>query len=145
MTTCPESTDAAEFERLTTFVKNSQKEDLRRTLFFSFLSSPEIRNTKGNQSSPFSSRLLYMIYTFTTIFLSRVTKEKKRNQSSSSRAAALRAFALSPSTCNSRFRIFAFASRSSALSRSLSSCKAEEAAEALPSYKQKVRLIQSII
>src|SRR6266403_1115617 len=63
-------------------------------------------------------------------------KRKRKNQLlTSSAAAALRAFALRVSTCNSRFRIFAFASRSSVLSRSLSSCRAGAATEALPSYK----------
>src|SRR6266404_421724 len=63
-------------------------------------------------------------------------KRKRKNQLlTSSAAAALRAFTLRVSTCNSRFRIFAFASRSSALSRSLSSCRAGAATEALPSYK----------
>src|SRR6266403_3320506 len=72
-------------------------------------------------------------------------KRKRKNQLlTSSAAAALRAFTLRVSTCNSRFRIFAFASRSSALSRSLSSCRAGAATEALPSYKiQSISLIST--
>ena len=142
MTTCLESTGAA--ERPTSNVRQkAQNEAVYHTPFFSFKSRKQ-ETQRESVLSFFSSRLLYMIYTFNNIFPTRVTKEEKEINQSSSSAAALRAFALRLSTCNSRFRIFAFASRSSALSRSLSSCKAEEAAEALPSYKQTKNTINII-
>lgn len=72
MTTCPESTDAAERP---TFVKNAQQEAVHRTLFFS--SSPENNEDKGNQSSLFFfATTVYDIYIHNN-FPTRVTKEEK--------------------------------------------------------------------